>query len=53
MKTLVAAVALAILGTVTVQAADIFTCGALWYALHDGRVERICSAHNHPLGGAR
>ena len=44
MKTLLAAAALAITGTVTVQAADIFTCGALGYAMHDGRVERVCSA---------
>ena len=44
MKTLVAAAALAITGAVTVQAADIFSCGALGYATHDGRVERICSA---------
>ena len=44
MKTLPAAAALAITGTVTVQAADIFTCGALGYAMHDGRVERVCSA---------
>ena len=43
MKMLVAA-ALAILGAVTVQAAGLFTCGALGYALHDGRVERVCSA---------
>ena len=43
MKTLLAA-ALAITGAVTVQAADIFTCGALGYATHDGRVERVCSA---------
>jgi hypothetical protein len=44
MKTLLAAAALAIAGAVTVQAADIFTCGALGYAMHDGRVERVCSA---------
>src|ERR1700730_17208979 len=44
MKTLLAAAALAITGAVTVQAADIFTCGALGYAMHDGRVERACSA---------
>jgi hypothetical protein len=44
MKTLLAATALAITGAVTVQAADIFTCGALGYATHDGRVERVCSA---------
>ena len=44
MKTLLAAAALAITGAVTVQAADIFTCGALGYAMHDGRVERVCSA---------
>lgn len=44
MKTLLAAAALAIAGAVTVQAADIFTCGALGYAIHDGRVERVCSA---------
>jgi hypothetical protein len=44
MKTLLAAAALAIAGAVTVQAADILTCGALGYAVHDGRVERVCSA---------
>ena len=44
MKTLLAAAVLAITGAVTVQAADIFTCGALEYAMHDGRVERVCSA---------
>ena len=44
MKTLLAAAALAITGAVTVQAADIFTCGAIGYAMHDGRVERVCSA---------
>ncbi len=44
MKTLLAAAVLAITGAVTVQAADIFTCGGLGYAMHDGRVERVCSA---------
>ena len=44
MKTLLAAAALAITGAATVQAADIFTCGAVEYAMHDGRVERACSA---------
>jgi hypothetical protein len=44
MKTLLAAAALAITGTVTVQAADIFTCSGVGYAMHDGRVERVCSA---------
>ena len=44
MRTLLAAAALAITGAVTVQAADIFTCGAVGYAMHDGRVERVCSA---------
>ena len=44
MKTLLAAAALAITGAVTVQAADIFTCGALGYAMHYGKVERVCSA---------
>jgi uncharacterized radical SAM superfamily Fe-S cluster-containing enzyme len=44
MKTLLVAAALAITGALTVQAADIFTCGALGYATHDGRVERVCSA---------
>ena len=39
MKTLLTAAALAIAGAVTVQAADIFTCGGLGYAVHDGRVE--------------
>lgn len=42
MKTLRAAAALATTGAVTVQAADTFTCGALGYAMHDGRVERVC-----------
>jgi hypothetical protein len=36
MKTLLTAAALAITGTVTVQAADIFTCSALGYTMHDG-----------------
>jgi hypothetical protein len=44
MKTLLAAAAIAITGAVTVQAADIFTCGAVEYVLHDGRVERVCAA---------
>ena len=44
MKTLLAAAALAITGAVTVQAADIFTCGTIEYAMHDGRAERVCSA---------
>jgi alpha-D-ribose 1-methylphosphonate 5-triphosphate synthase subunit PhnI len=44
MKTLLAAAALAISSAVTAQAADIFTCSALGYATHDGRVERACSA---------
>ena len=44
MKTLLAAAALAITSAVTVQAADIFTCGALGYAMHYGKVERVCSA---------
>jgi hypothetical protein len=44
MKTLLAAAALAIPGAVTVQAADIFTCSGLGYVMHDGRVERACSA---------
>ncbi|HEX4617916.1 MAG TPA: hypothetical protein VH230_18615 [Stellaceae bacterium] len=44
MKTLLAAAALAITGAVTVQAADIFTCGAVEYGTQDGRVERVCSA---------
>ena len=44
MKTLLAAAAFAITGAVTVQAADIFTCGALGYATHDGKLERVCSA---------
>jgi hypothetical protein len=55
MKTLLAAAALAITGAVTVQAADIFTCGALGYATHNARVERVCSApattHWMKLGG--
>jgi hypothetical protein len=44
MKTLLVAAALAITGAVTAHAADIFTCGGLGYAMHDGRVERVCSA---------
>ena len=44
MKTLLAAAALAITGALTVHAADIFTCGGLEYAMHDGRVESVCSA---------
>ena len=44
MKTLLAAAALAITGAVTVQAADTFTCGGLGYAMHDGKVERVCTA---------
>jgi hypothetical protein len=55
MKTLLAAAALAIAGAVTVQAADIFTCGGLEYAVHDGRVELDCTApvttHWTKLGG--
>lgn len=43
MKTLLAAAALVIAGAVTAQAADVFTCGALGYATHDGRVERVCA----------
>src|ERR1700732_2137035 len=44
MKTLLAAAALANTGAATGQGADIFTCGAIGYATHDGRVERVCSA---------
>ena len=44
MKTLLAAAALAIIGAVTAQAADIFTCSGVGYVMHDGRVERACSA---------
>jgi hypothetical protein len=44
MKTLLAAAALAITSAVTVRAADIFSCGGLGYAMHDGRVERVCAA---------
>jgi hypothetical protein len=55
MKTLLAAAALAITGAVTVPAADIFTCGALGYAMHDGKVQRTCTApvttHRTTLGG--
>jgi hypothetical protein len=43
MKTLPAAAALVISGAMTTHAADIFTCGAIGYARHDGRVERVCS----------
>jgi hypothetical protein len=55
MKTLLAAAALAITGAATVQAAEIFTCGGLGYAMHDGKVERACTApvttHGTKLGG--
>jgi hypothetical protein len=44
MKTLLAAAALAIAGAVTVQAADIFTCSGLGYAMHDRKVERVCTS---------
>jgi hypothetical protein len=44
MKALLAAAALAITGAVTVQAADIFTCGGVEYTTQGGRVERVCSA---------
>ena len=54
MKTFLAAAALTIIGAVTVQAAEIFTCGGLAYAMHDGKVERVCSApvttHRTKLG---
>lgn len=43
MRTLLVAAALAITGAVTVQAAEIFTCSALSYAMHNGRLERVCS----------
>ena len=55
MKTLLTAAALAIVGAVTAQAADIFICGGLGYAVHDGRVELVCAApvttHWTKLGG--
>ena len=55
MKTFLAAAALAITGAVTVHAAEIFTCGGLGYAMHDGRVELACAApataHWTKLGG--
>ena len=44
MKTLLVAAVLAITSAVTVQAAEIFTCDGLGYAMRDGRVERVCSA---------
>jgi hypothetical protein len=44
MKTLLAAAALAIACAVPVQAAEIFTCGGIGYAMHDGKVERACTA---------
>ena len=44
MKTLLAVAALAITGAVTGHAADIFTCGGLGYAVHDGKVELVCTA---------
>src|SRR5215472_14041722 len=50
-----ATAALAIAGAVTVQAADIFTCGGLGYAVHDDKVEPDCTApvttHWTKLGG--
>ena len=56
MKTLLLATAvLAIAGARTLQAADIFTCGGLGYAAHNGRVELDCTApvttHWTKLGG--
>jgi hypothetical protein len=45
MKALLAtAAALAIAGAVTVQAAEIFTCSGLGYTIHDGKLERACTA---------
>src|ERR1700730_11276706 len=44
MKTLIAAAALVITGAATVQAAEIFTCGGVGSAMHDGKVERACTA---------
>jgi hypothetical protein len=44
MKTLLAAAALAIAYAVPVQAAEIFTCGGIGYAMHDGKVEPACTA---------
>ena len=44
MKTLLATAALAIAGAVTVQAAEIFTCSGLGYAIHNGKIERACTA---------
>jgi hypothetical protein len=44
MKTLLAAAALAIACAVPVQAEEIFTCGGIGYAMHDGKVERACTA---------
>jgi hypothetical protein len=44
MKTLLATAALAIAGPVTVQAAEIFTCSGLGYAIHNGKIERACTA---------
>ena len=44
MKILLAAAALAITGAMAVRAAEIFTCGAVGYAMHNDRVERVCSA---------
>jgi hypothetical protein len=44
MKTVLATAALAIAGAVTVQAAEIFTCSGLGYAIHNGEIERACTA---------
>jgi hypothetical protein len=44
MKTLLATATLAIAGAVTVQAAEIFTCSGLGYAIHNGKIERACTA---------
>jgi hypothetical protein len=44
MKALLAAATLAIACAVPVQAAEIFTCGGIGYAMRDGKVERACTA---------
>lgn len=44
MKPLLATAVLAIAGAMTVQAAEIFTCSGLGYAIHNGKIERACTA---------
>jgi hypothetical protein len=55
MNTFLAAAALGTAGTMTVQAAEVFTCRGVGYAVHDGKVELACTApvttHWTKLGG--